>query len=239
MQTQRLAPLQFFRSSAAPCPYLPGRVERKLFARLAGPEAVHVNSTLSEAGFRRSHDIIYRPACPQCNACVPVRVPAASFISSDNLLKVWRRGQQLRLEVTACEPTEKQYDVFIRYETARHSDSDMSRMSYEDYAAMLREGQADSCLLQLYKDDTLMAVMLADKLKDGYSAVYSFFVPDATGNRYSLGTLLIMQLIATTKAAGLPYAYLGYWVEGSNKMDYKNRFHPYEMLTAEGWRLAL
>jgi leucyl-tRNA---protein transferase len=238
MQTQRLMPLQFFRSSPAPCPYLPGRVERKLFARLEGPSAVSTNSTLSEAGFRRSHDIIYRPACPQCQACVPVRVPTSTFSPSENLEKVWQRGQQLRLLETPCEPNEAQYDLFIRYESARHSDSDMSRMSYDDYAAMLREGQADSCLLQLYQGETLMAIMLADKLADGYSAVYSFFAPGTSGNRYSLGTLLILHLIAATKAADKPYAYLGYWVENSQKMGYKNRFKPYEMLTAQGWQKA-
>ncbi len=239
MQTQRLGPLQFFRSSAAPCPYLPGRIERKLFARLGGPDTATINSSLSQAGFRRSHDIIYKPACPGCTACTAVRVPVASFTMSDSIARIAARGRA-RFSVRECEaiPTREQFSLFLDYEANRHSDSDMARMSYEDYAAMINEGQADTRFFELRDTDvsaTLRGLMLADRLSDGWSAVYSFYATAPEFNRFSLGTLLILSLIKDAAAAGLPYVYLGYWVDKSPKMAYKARFRPLEMLTPEGW----
>lgn len=233
MHNQRLNPLQFYRSSAAPCPYLPGRIERKLFARLSGPDAVPVNSTLSHAGFRRSHDIIYKPACPGCNACVPVRVPVAGFVARGSLARIRQRGRDFTLQVRKAIPTREQYDLFLRYESHRHADSDMARMSFEDYCAMVLEGEADTMALELRRGPHLIGIMLADRLADGWSAVYSFYDPDPQYDRNSLGTLLILNLIDLGKQDG--YIYLGYWVEHSRKMDYKARFKPLERLGSSGW----
>jgi len=240
MQTKALNPLQFYRSSPAPCPYLPGRVERKLFARLGGgPEAVVLNSNLSHAGFRRSHDIIYRPACPACSACIPVRVPVKTFKASGTLGRIMRRAESLRLQEAGPEATREQYELFMTYETRRHFDSDMANMTFEDYSAMIREGQAQTSLLELRNEaGGLMGMMLADKLQDGYSAVYSFFSTVDEHVKYSLGTLLILHLIEVARSQGLHYVYLGYWVEGSRKMDYKSRFRPYELLGPNGWQPA-
>lgn len=238
MQTQRLGPLQFYRSSAAPCPYLPGRIERKLFARLAGPDAVPINSTLSHAGFRRSHDIIYKPACPGCNACVPVRVPVAQFKPEGTLARIARRGNSFVLSERKATPSREQYELFLTYENMRHADSDMARMSYEDYSAMLLEGDADTVTFELRdKDFNLLGLMLADRLADGWSAVYSFYSPLPAHERYSLGTLLILALIEAARKQQQPYVYLGYWVDHSRKMGYKARFQPLERLGPAGWEL--
>lgn len=234
MHSQRLGPLQFYRSSAAPCPYLPGRIERKLFARLSGPDAVPVNSTLSHAGFRRSHDIIYKPACPGCNACVPVRVPVNGFDPKGTLARISRRGEGFTLQVRKAVPTREQYDLFLQYENQRHADSDMARMSFDDYCAMILEGEAETMALELRDGNNLIGVMLADRLADGWSAVYSFYAPDKKYERNSLGTLLILALIGHGRNEG-GYVYLGYWVEHSRKMDYKARFKPLERLGPTGW----
>lgn len=237
MQSQRLGPLQFYRSSAAPCPYLPGRIERKLFARLTGPDMLTINSRLSQAGFRRSHDIIYKPACPGCNACVPVRVPVDIFAPSGNLQRIARRGRELRVVEKPCRPTREQFELFLAYESARHADSDMARMTFDDYTAMLQEGQAETSILELRTgQDQLAGVMLTDRLEDGFSAVYSFFSDAPALQRYSLGTLLILQLIEHARRFALPYVYLGYWVEHSRKMGYKARFTPLEALGPAGWQ---
>ena len=234
MHSQKLLPLQFYRSSAAPCPYLPGRIERKLFARLSGPEAPELNSVLSHAGFRRSHDIIYRPACPGCSACVPVRIPVQTFAPQGSLARILRRGAALQQNAVPASPSKEQYDLFIAYEAQRHAESDMARMTYEDYCAMLTEGDAQTQALELRTPDgQLTGVMLADPLADGWSAVYSFYDPSAT--RYSLGTLLIMRLVEHARSHNSPYVYLGYWVGQSRKMSYKSRFAPLEKLTAHGW----
>lgn len=237
MQTQRVAPLQFYRSSPAPCPYLPGRIERKLFARLGGAESAGVNATLSQAGFRRSHDIIYKPACPGCAACVAVRVPVARFAPSGSLQKIMRRGSFLTATLTLPQPDREQYGLFLAYEKSRHADSDMARMSFDDYRAMVTEGQADTLTLTLgVPQGRLAGIMLADRLPDGWSAVYSFYDPAPEAARLSLGTLLILRLIEEARRAALPYVYLGYWVRNSRKMDYKSRFRPLEMLGPTGWR---
>lgn len=237
MQSQRLMPLQFFRSSAAPCPYLPGRIERKLFARLGGPDTEAINSVLSESGFRRSHDIIYKPACPGCMACVPVRVPVDTFKAQGNLGKIMRRGKGFTTRETAVVPTSEQFDLFLSYESGRHAESDMARMTYDDYVAMLTEGQAATVMLEMRNaEGHLIGVMLADRLKDGWSAVYSFFNTSPEYDRYSLGTLLILELIEHSRQNEGGYVYLGYWVKNSRKMDYKARFHPLEQLTPEGWK---
>lgn len=238
MQTQRLAPLQFFRSSAAPCPYLPGRIERKLFARLGGPDMASLNSSMSQAGFRRSHDIIYKPACPGCTACLAVRVPVASFQIDGSMSRIASRGSRFTVSSIEAIPTREQYALFLNYEASRHSDSDMARMSYDDYSAMINEGQANTRMFALREADetgTLRGIMLTDRLSDGWSAVYSFFATEPEFNRYSLGTLLILKLIEDAQANALPYVYLGYWVDKSPKMAYKARFHPLEYLTPEGW----
>lgn len=237
MNSSRLLPLQFFRSSPAPCPYLPGRIERKLFARLSAGEAASTNSKLSQAGFRRSHDIIYKPACPGCMACVPVRVGVQGFAPSDNLKRIATRTASLAVTAKPCLPTREQFDLFLSYEDSRHNDSDMARMSYDDYTAMLLEGQADTILLELRTaENELLGVMIADRLSDGYSAVYSFFSCAPEWKKASLGSALILRLIEQAKQDGLGYVYLGYWVQHSRKMAYKARFKPLEALGPNGWQ---
>src|SRR5580700_6446349 len=138
--------LQFFLSGPLPCPYLPDRVERKLFTRLTGepPTDADINATLTRAGFRRSHDIVYRPACPNCNACVPVRIPVRAFRPSRSLKRIATANQDLELEICGSDATEEQYELFMAYQTVRHPDSDMARMSAAEFANMLHEGEADT-----------------------------------------------------------------------------------------------
>ncbi|MDG3441511.1 arginyltransferase [Nitrospirillum amazonense] len=225
---------QFYRSGPMPCPYLPGRMERKLFTRLVGQQASGVNSALSRAGFRRSHDIVYRPVCSGCAACVPVRIPVATFSPNKTMRKVMRANADLVAGVQPASATAEQFQVFASYQAARHSDSDMSRMGMTDYAAMIEEGQVDSRLYTLRDGGgTLMGAILTDRLDDGFSAVYSFYNPDMPER--SLGTHLILTLVDQARREGLPHVYLGYWIEGSRKMDYKRRFQPLEALGRDGW----
>src|SRR5271156_2901364 len=130
--------LQFYLSGPLPCPYLPGRVERKLFTRLTQKEAtdIELNSTLTRAGFRRSHDIVYRPACPSCNACVPVRIPVRSFKPSRSLKRIAAINRNLMVEDVSADVTDEQYALFMAYQTARHPDSDMARMPRTEFVNM-------------------------------------------------------------------------------------------------------
>lgn len=230
-----LRPLQqFFRSGPMPCPYLPGRVERKLFTRLTLPFASEVNSTLSRAGFRRSHDIVYRPVCPGCNACVPVRIPVAAFTPSRSLRRILRTNEDLHVTEVPAIATHEQYRLFTAYQHSRHGDSDMARMTLNDYTAMVDEGRADTCIFEVRDArERLVGAILTDRLVDGLSAVYSFF--DASQPRRSLGTFMILALVETALREGLSHVYLGYWIEGSRKMAYKARFRPIEALSRDGW----
>ncbi|MBI1274238.1 MAG: arginyltransferase [Alphaproteobacteria bacterium] len=228
--------LQFYLSGPLPCPYLPEQVERKLFTRLSGDGArdAQTNSGLTRAGFRRSHDIVYRPACPQCSACVPVRIPVRQFAPSQSLRRTQRRNADLTLEITGTDVTQEQFALFTAYQQSRHADSDMARMSFADFNAMVREGQTGTKIFQLRTPGGALAgAVLADTIGDGYSAIYSFFDP-AEAKR-SLGVMLIMMLVHEAEYANLPYVYLGYWIARSRKMAYKARFRPLQALGPHGW----
>ncbi len=177
----------------------------------------------------------YRPACPSCNACVPVRVLAQEFAPSRSQSRVVRRNRDLN--ETECPPraTEEQYKLFARYLGSRHADGPMARMAPEDYRAMVEETPVDTRILE-YRDPSgaLLAACLCDRLIDGYSAVYSFADP-AEGKR-GLGNFAILRLVERARERRLAYVYLGYWIAQSHKMAYKDRFRPIEALGPDGWQ---
>ncbi|MDP9127914.1 MAG: arginyltransferase [Pseudomonadota bacterium] len=228
--------LQFYLSGPLPCPYLPGKVERKLFTRLTGDEAadIEINATLTRAGFRRSHDILYRPACNECNACVPVRIPVEGFKLSRSLRRIAAANSDLTLEVSRAGVTDEIFDLFMAYQLARHPDSDMARMSRQDFTHMLHEGESATHIYKLRDGaGTLMGGIITDHVRDGLSAVYSFFKP--LEPRRSLGVQLILTLIDEARRQQWPYVYLGYWIAASRKMAYKTRFKPLQALGPQGW----
>lgn len=236
MTTQRLPHqvMTFFRSGPMPCPYLSGRVEQQLFAELSGPTALDVFDDLSQGGFRRSHHIIYKPACTGCSACVPVRIPVARFKHGRAWRRVLNRNSDLQITEIGTRITEEQYDLFQAYTNRRHGDGEMAKMSRRDYAAMVLSSPVDTVLVEFRKpDDSLIAVCLMDRLAGGLSAVYSFF--DPAEDRRSLGSLVILWMIEEAQRLDLDHVYLGYWVAGSPKMDYKIRFRPIESFGPGGW----
>ncbi|HET8725874.1 MAG TPA: arginyltransferase [Alphaproteobacteria bacterium] len=227
----------FFRSGPMPCPYIPGRIERKLFTRLTGPNGAELNSLLSRAGFRRSHDIIYRPVCPSCRACVPVRIPVALFAPSRSMRRTAAENADVTVAERCARATEEDFRLFLDYQRARHGDSDMARMTEADFMTMIEEGNAATSLFE-FRDGhgRLVGVMLTDRLEDGFSAVYSYFEPNQP--RRGMGTFMILSLVRQAKLEGLPFVYLGYWIAESRKMAYKRRFRPMEALTETGWRVV-
>jgi len=226
---------RFYYSAPAPCPYLPGRVERRIFADLCGPQAAFSYEVLSEAGFRRSLGFAYRPACPGCNACVPVRIPVVDFVESRSWRRVRGANADLSIHHVPARATAEQYALFTRYQQTRHNDGEMARMTMADYQTMVEVGAIDSLIVELRAPDgRLTGACLTDRMAKGYSAVYSFFEPEEP--RRSLGSFLILTLIEEARRVGLDHVYLGYWIEGSCKMAYKARFRPLEALTRDGWR---
>jgi len=225
----------FFTTTPLPCPYLAERVERRMVTELMGMDAARLNDKLSMAGFRRSHTIAYAPVCDGCSACVSVRVPAGDFKANRTQRRILNRNEDLLVEERAPIATREQYDLFSAYISTRHGDGDMAMMGHSDYRALVEETPVPSNLIEFRNPEgRMVAGCLTDRLGDGLSAVYSFFDPEDT--RRSLGTYVVLWLIERAQELGLDHVYLGYWVQGSPKMDYKRNFRPLEAYTPDGWK---
>jgi len=237
--TLPIAP-QFYVTAPQPCPYLEGRMERKLFTALQGDYARRLNDSLSKQGFRRSQNVLYRPSCADCAACLSARIRVADFEPSKSQRRVLKRNAALKREATSPWATEDQFALFRRYLDDRHATGGMADMDIFEFAAMIEETPIRSRVIE-YADEPavpgnprkLVGVCLTDVLDDGLSMVYSFFEPDRAAD--SLGTYVILDHVRIAKEAGLPYVYLGYWVPGSPKMGYKARFSALEIYKGGEW----
>jgi leucyl-tRNA---protein transferase len=242
---------EFYVTAAQPCPYLSGRLERKLFTHLNNDKPAGLIDNLLRGGFRRSQNIAYIPYCEGCQACVSVRVRVDEFKPGRTMRKIVERNAILKPRRIAPVPTSEQYALFRGYIDSRHSDGGMADMTVLDYAMMVEDSVIDTFLTEYRLKPTnaphlsfqqhpesweLKAVALCDRLSDGISMVYSYY--DAIEQLESLGTYMILDHIEYARSLGLPYLYLGYWIGGSRKMNYKMRFQPQEHLGPNGWALA-
>ena len=235
---------EFYVTAPQPCPYLAGRLERKLFTHLTHDKPQALVDNLLKGGFRRSQNIAYMPYCEGCQACVSVRVVVSEFQPGRSLRRTSEVNDDLVARRLQATPTSEQYSLFRAYIDARHSDGGMADMTVLDYAMMVEDSIIDTFVTE-YRPrpqplapspadkQPLLAVALCDRLSDGISMVYSFYDPEAA--RRGLGTYMILDHIAYAQKLGLSYLYLGYWIQGSPKMSYKKRFQPQEQLTGNGW----
>jgi len=234
--TLPIAP-QFYVTAPQPCPYLDGRMERKLFTSLQGEYAEKLNDALSKQGFRRSQNVLYRPSCAECSACLSARIKVADFTPSKSQKRTIRRNADIKREAMSPWATEDQYALFRTYLDKRHADGGMADMDIFEFAAMIEETPIRSRVIEYTRgqgaDKSLAAVCLTDVLDDGLSMVYSFYDPAL--EKDSLGTYVILDHIRIAREAGLPYVYLGYWVPGSPKMGYKARFSAVEVYRSGAW----
>lgn len=224
----------FFTTAPLPCPYIPGRLERKIVTELSGVDAETLHESLSRAGFRRSHSIAYTPACPGCNACIPVRVVCEDFVPDRTMRRIAKANKDLIVRRVPARATAEHFRLFSRYQESRHVGGDMALMGFYDYRSMVEDSPIDTFLIEFRRpNNDLVAVCLADQLADGMSAVYSFYDPDQP--KLSLGTYVVLWLVAEALRMEMPYIYLGYWIAESRKMAYKVRFHPLEAFGPGGW----
>ncbi|WP_164156144.1 arginyltransferase [Sandarakinorhabdus rubra] len=232
---------RFFVTAPTACPYLPGRTERKVFAELKGDDAQTMAEALGRIGFRRSQNVVYRPSCDGCQACVSVRVPTAAFRPNRSQRRLIARHADL--EVHACEPwaTEEQWRLMRRYLAARHPGGGMAAMDAHDFADMIEQSPIDTVVVE-YREPApgggmgrLVGCCLTDKQSDGLSMIYSFYDPDIA-ERQGLGSYIILDHITRAARAGLPHVYLGYWISECNRMAYKTKFRPVEALIGGVWR---
>ena len=232
---------KFFVTNPSPCPYLPGKVERKVFTELNGRNAGELNEALGRIGFRRSQSVAYRPSCVDCNACVSVRVMADRFTPNATQRKLIRRHADL--EVSACKPwtTVDVFSLVRRYLSHSVPGCGMGEMDEHDFADMVEQTPVRTYVIE-YREPSvdgrpgkLVGACLSDQQGDGLSMIYSFY-DVGEGARKGLGTYIILDHITRAARSGLAYVYLGYWVEGSDRMAYKAAFKPMERLGREGWR---
>lgn len=237
---------RFYLTAETPCPYLDGKMERKVFTHLLDADADAINSMLTTAGFRRSQTIAYKPACDGCSACVSVRIPVDAFELTTSYRRILRKNRDLMRIPREPMATEPQFELLHKYLNQRHANGGMSDMDDDDFAAMVEETTVSTLLFEYWTKpdpdddaaeplgrDRLIATALTDVIDDGLSMVYSFFDPQEHAR--SLGTYMILDHVAKARELGLPYVYLGYWIEGCRKMSYKARYRPLEALTMEGW----
>ncbi|GGD11459.1 arginyltransferase [Pyruvatibacter mobilis] len=237
---------RFYLTAETPCPYLEGKMERKVFTHLLDADADAINSMLTTAGFRRSQTIAYKPACDGCSACVSVRIPVDAFELTTSYRRILRKNRDLVRIPREPMATEPQYELLHKYLNQRHANGGMSDMDDDDFAAMVEETTVSTLMFEYWTKpdpdddaaeplgrDRLIATALTDVIDDGLSMVYSFFDPQEHAR--SLGTYMILDHVAKARELGLPYVYLGYWIEGCRKMSYKARYRPLEALTMEGW----
>ena len=219
-----------------PCPYLPGRLERSVVTPLTGPRAGPAYDEMLRGGFRRSHLAAYRPACPGCRACVSARVRTESFVATRSLRRVLARNADVALAVMPALARSDHYALFRRYLADRHPDGTMAGMGREGYRALVEESAIETHLAEFRAPDgRLYGVCVFDVVADGLSAVYSFYEPARVKD--SPGSYMILRLLGEARARALPYLYLGYWIDGCDKMDYKARFRPLEVHGPEGWSI--
>ncbi|MCB2133722.1 MAG: arginyltransferase [Rhodobacteraceae bacterium] len=238
--TLPIAP-QFYVTAPQPCPYLEGRSERKLFTALQGENAERLNDALSKQGFRRSQNVLYRPSCAECSACLSARIRVSDFAPSRSQKRTLKRNAMLRRNPTSPWATEDQFALFRRYLDSRHADGGMADMDIFEFAAMIEETPVKSRVIEYASRGdggrgprALTAVCLTDVLDDGLSMVYSFYDPALIA--HSLGTYIILDHVEIARSMGLPYVYLGYWVPGSRKMGYKANFAALEIYKGGAWQ---
>lgn len=229
----RLRQLAFFASRPHPCPYLP---EREAITLFADPEAQLDNrmyGRLSEFGFRRSGQLVYRPACPDCNACIPVRIPVEGFVGRRADRRTWRRNGDLTVTAAAPAYREEHFALYRKYLQSRHPGGSMDTDDPGQYLEFLTCSWSDTVFYEFRAGQRLLAVAVTDQVPGALSAVYTFFDPEEAAR--SLGSYAILWQVAEARRLGLGWVYLGYWIEECRKMSYKGRIRPLQMFRHGQW----
>jgi arginyl-tRNA--protein-N-Asp/Glu arginylyltransferase len=225
----------FYTTSPLACPYIEGEVERRIVTELTGKSAEDLHNSLSKSGFRRSHYMAYAPACPDCSACIPVRIVSQNFKPTKSQKRVLKKFSNITVVICEAKATQEQFLMFEAYQQARHGDGDMASMDYFDYRSMVEETPVKTSIVEFRDNERLVGAMLIDHLSDGLSAVYSFFLPESQYTGF--GNYMVLWSISKSLEMDLPYIYLGYLVRECAKMSYKEKYSPLEGCVDGQWCL--
>jgi arginine-tRNA-protein transferase len=226
--------LRVFDTGAHPCGYFPERTARDLVLDPRDPRLPQFYPQALEWGFRRSGDLVYRPHCGHCRACVAVRIPVAGFVPDRSQRRCLRRNADVTMRVVAPQRTDEQLELYQRYLKTRHPGGGMDDHGASEFEQFLVGAWSEGRFLEFRADGRLLAVAVTDRTGRALSAVYTFFDPAESAR--GLGTFALLSQVEWARSEGLDHLYLGYWIEGHRKMDYKQRFRPLEAFTGRGWR---
>lgn len=215
------------------CSYIPQRLASTLFMDPQYPINPELYGDFNRHGFRRSGDLIYRPHCRDCTACVPVRIPANDFTPTRGQRRVWRKNADVQMTIGEPQFKQEHFELFLRYQEQRHPGSSMGNPNPEKYMRFLVGRQIKTQFVEMKANDTLLGVAVIDLLPDGVSAVYTFYEPNLPAR--GLGVFAVLWEIEYTRGLGLPWVYLGYWIKDSPKMAYKMNYQPLEFYQNGRW----
>lgn len=234
--TSHLKSPEVFLSMPHACSYLPGRSATSLFLDPRQPLDSRQYAAFMRLGFRRSGDLIYRPHCRQCSACIPVRIPVEHFQPNRSQKRIWKRNEDLTVTANVPFYNDEHFELYQRYQTARHRGGGMDDPDPKKYMNFLGSKYIDSTFYEMRLQGKLLGVAVTDNLPDGLSAVYTFFDPKE--KRRALGVLAVLWQIEQAKLLNLPWVYLGYWIKECSKMSYKGNYRPLEALINGRWTLV-
>jgi arginine-tRNA-protein transferase len=229
-----LTALHFYLTAPYPCSYLPDLQARSQVATPAMLIGTPVYSELVQHGFRRSGTYTYRPHCDNCSACIPLRVSAKEFTANRSQRRAWKQHAHLDATLHPLRDNAEHYDLYLRYQHARHKDGGMDNDDRESYQNFLLQSNVDSLLVEFREQGVLRMVSLIDLLSDGLSSVYTFYEPDLPQAR--LGVYNVLWQIELCRKLNLEFIYLGYWIKNSRKMSYKTEYQPAQGLFDGTWR---
>ncbi len=226
-------PIKLFETVIDDCPYLDDQQSASILVDPDHQVDSHLFSLLSRSGFRRSGEMLYAPKCPTCNACVSVRIPAADYRASRSQKRVWRKNLDLHCKVEKVTYQQEHFEMYLRYQQARHPDSSMCDEDPQKYISFINSRFSKSRFLSIYRGEQLIGISVLDQFEGGISAVYTFFEP--AESQRSLGTYAIMYMLKLAREKNIPFVYLGYWIERSSKMTYKSKFQPLQGYVDKRW----
>ena len=227
-------PIRLFETVVDDCPYLDGLKSASILVDPDHQVDRNLFSMLSKQGFRRSGEMLYAPKCPTCNACVSVRIPTKRFKASRSQRRVWNKNADLRASIEEVEFNQEHFDMYYRYQQHRHAESSMCDEDESKYNSFIQSNYSASRFLCFRLEGKLVGISVLDQFDGGLSAVYTFFDPDYSDR--SIGTYAILYAVKLAKMHKIPHVYLGYWIDGSQKMDYKRKFKPLEGFIQRKWQ---